>query len=52
MTKREYKMYYDYKKRTRGGIIDAIFLGSIIIIIATFIFLYVMGGIWYGFNIR
>lgn len=43
--KKEYKMYYDYRKRTRGGIADALFFCAIIIIIATFIFLYVMGGI-------
>lgn len=43
--KNKYKMYYDYKKRTRGGFVDAVFFGSIIIIIATFIFLYVIGGI-------
>ncbi len=45
MAKREYKMYYDYRKRTSGGIIDALFLGAIIIIIATFVYLYIMGGI-------
>jgi len=42
---KKYVMYYDYKKRTRGGIVDALFFVSIIIIIATFVFLYVMGGI-------
>ena len=45
MTKKKVKMYYDYRKRTSGGIVDAIFYGAIVIIIATFIFLYVMGGI-------
>ena len=41
--KKEYKMYYDYKKRTSGGIVDAIFYVAIILIIATFILLYVVG---------
>ena len=41
--KKKYKMYYDYKKRTSGGIVDAMFYGAIIIIIATFVFLYVTG---------
>lgn len=44
MAKKEYKMYYDYRKRTRGGIVDALFFCSIIIIIATFVYLYIMGG--------
>ena len=26
MTNRKYKMYYDYRKRTSGGFLDAIFL--------------------------
>ena len=42
---KKYKMFYDYRKRTNGGIADAMFYVAIIIIIATFIFLYVMGGI-------
>lgn len=29
MTNRKYKMYYDYKKRTNGGFLDAIFLSGI-----------------------
>ena len=40
----KYVMYYDYKKRTSGGIVDALFFGAIIIIIATFVFLYLTGG--------
>lgn len=40
----KYVMYYDYSKRTRGGVIDALFFGAIIIIIATFVFLYLVGG--------
>ena len=31
MTNKKYKMYYDYKKRTNGGIVDALFLGSIML---------------------
>lgn len=31
MTSRKYKMYYDYRKRTSGGFIDAIFLASIML---------------------
>ncbi len=41
----KYVMHYDYKKRTRGGIVDALFFGAIIIIIATFVFLCIMGGV-------
>ena len=44
-SEKKYVIKYDYKKRTSGGIIDALFFGAIIIIIATFIFLFVMGGI-------
>lgn len=29
MTSKKYKMYYDYRKRTKGGFLDAIFLSSI-----------------------
>ena len=32
MTNRKYKMYYDYKKRTNGGFLDAIFLSCIMVI--------------------
>lgn len=42
--KKKYVMYYDYKKRTSGGIFDALFFGAIIIIVATFVFLYLTGG--------
>ncbi len=52
MAEKKYKMYYDYKKRTSGGIVDALFFGAIIIVIATFIFLYLMGGVKVGFCIR
>ncbi len=31
MTNKKYKMYYDYKKRTSGGIIDTLFLSSVMI---------------------
>ena len=31
MTNRKYKMYYDYKKRTNGGFLDAIFLYGIMV---------------------
>lgn len=31
MTSKKYKMYYDYRKRTSGGFLDAIFLSSIMI---------------------
>ena len=31
MTNRKYKMYYDYKKRTNGGFLDAIFLSGIMV---------------------
>ena len=41
---KKYVMQYDYRKRTSGGIVDALFFGAIIIIIATFAFLYLMGG--------
>ena len=32
MTSKKYKMYYDYRKRTSGGFMDAIFLSSLLII--------------------
>ncbi len=41
---KKYVMFYNYKKRTAGGIFDAILFGAIIIIIATFVFLYLTGG--------
>ena len=31
MTNRKYKMYYDYKKITNGGFLDAIFLSGIMV---------------------
>ncbi len=31
MTNRKYKMYYDYKKRTNGGFLDAILLSGIMV---------------------
>ena len=31
MTNRKYKMYYDYKKRTNGGFLDAISLSGIMV---------------------
>ena len=52
MAKKKCKMYYDYRKRTSGGIVDALFFGAIVIIIATFIFLYLTGGVKVGFSIR
>ena len=39
MTSRKYKMYYDYKKRTSGGFLDAMLLSSLMIIGATMILL-------------
>lgn len=44
MTSRKYKMYYDYRKRTSGGFFDTIFLSSLLLIGATFIFLALLGG--------
>lgn len=44
MTNRKYKMYYDYRKRTSGGFLDAIFLISIIITSSLLIFLALLGG--------
>ena len=32
MTSRKYKMYYDYRKRTSGGFLDAMLLSSLLII--------------------
>lgn len=42
--RKEYEMYYDYHKRTKGGIFDALFFGAIIIIISIFVILYLTGG--------
>ena len=44
MTNRKYKMYYDYRKRTSGGFMDAIFLVSIIVTSSIFIILAFVGG--------
>ncbi len=43
MTNRKYKMYYDYRKRTRGGFLDAIFLSSILLTGFVLIFLTMIG---------
>lgn len=45
MTNRKYEMYYDYRKRTNGGFLDAIFLCGIIISGFVLIFLTLIGGI-------
>ena len=44
MTSRKYKMYYDYRKRTKGGYTDAMLLSGILIIGATLIMLSLVGG--------
>lgn len=44
MTSRKYKMYYDYRKRTSGGFLDAIFLSGIMIIGLMLIMLSLVGG--------
>ena len=31
MTNRKYKMYYNYKKRSSGGVIDTLFLVGVMI---------------------
>lgn len=41
---KKYEMYYDYRKRTSGGFLDAIFLCSIILTGFVLIFLSVLGG--------
>lgn len=45
MTNKKYKMYYDYRKRTQGGFLDAIFLCGIILSTSLLIFLSLLGGI-------
>ena len=45
MNNRKYKMYYDYSKRTKGGFVDALFLGALVIIIGTFLYLYLVRGV-------
>ena len=37
MTSRKYKMYYDYRKRTSGGFLDAIFLSGIMLIMLSLV---------------
>ncbi len=44
MTSRKYKMYYDYRKRTSGGFLDAIFLSGIMLIGLMLIMLSLVGG--------
>lgn len=44
MTSRKYKMYYDYRKRTSGGFLDAIFLSGIMLIGLMLIMLFLVGG--------
>lgn len=44
MTSRKYKMYYDYRKRTSGGFLDAIFLSGIMLIGLMLIILSLVGG--------
>ena len=44
MTSRKYKMYYDYRKRTSGGFLDAIFLSGIMLIGLLLIMLSLVGG--------
>ena len=44
MTSRNYKMYYDYRKRTSGGFLDAIFLSGIMLIGLMLIMLSLVGG--------
>ena len=46
MTSRKYKMYYDYKKRTRGGFLDMIFLLSIMMTGLIMLLLSVKGLRW------
>ena len=51
MTNKKYKMYYDYKKRTSGGIIDTLFLSSVMIT-GLLLILTIIGGKQYGFHFR
>lgn len=44
MTSRKYKMYYDYRKRTSGGFLDAILLSGIMLIGLMLIMLSLVGG--------
>lgn len=43
MTNRKYKMCYDYKKRTSGGFIDALFLGAVIVTGSVWLLLALIG---------
>lgn len=43
MTNRKYKMMYDYKKRTNGGFLDAMFLASLLITGAMMVFISLIG---------
>lgn len=45
MTNRKYKMYYDYRKRTSGGFLDAALLCGIILSMGTLILLSLLGGV-------
>lgn len=44
MTSRKYKMYYDYNKRTKGGITDVMLLSGLMIVSATLIMIALNGG--------
>jgi hypothetical protein len=37
---KKYHMYYDYRRRTSGGVVDAIFLTGIMLTIALWAFLW------------
>ena len=43
MTNKKYKMIYDYRKRTSGGFLDAMFLSSLLIIGAMMVLLSLIG---------
>ena len=45
MTNRKYKMYYDYRKRTSSGFLDAIFLSGMMLSGLILILLSIAGGI-------
>ena len=45
MTSKKYKMYYDYRKRTSGGFLDAIFLSGMMLSGLILILLSIAGGI-------
>lgn len=44
MTSKKYRMYYDYKKRTNGGFLDAMFLSGIMLTGVVLILLALNGG--------